>query len=163
MRMSDSPTVAVNIFIEAPPSRVWQLITDLNLMGEWSPEYQGGEWLEGVSPSIGARFKGYNKRGERRWESISTVVEIEADQSFSWAVGDPTNPGSTWRFELIPEGAGTRVRQHVTLGPGSSGLTARITEMPDRETDIIESRRAEHRRNMSATLAGLKAYAEQGS
>lgn len=164
MRMSDRPTVTVDILIDAPPSRVWELVTDLNLMGQWSPEYQGGEWIEGASgPSVGARFKGRNKRGEREWESVSTVVEAETDKSFSWAVGDPANPGATWRLDLAPEGAGTRVRQQVIMGPGPSGLTARIAELPDREEDIIAARSAEQRRNMEATLTGLKTSAEQGS
>jgi hypothetical protein len=54
------------------------------------------------------------------------------------------------------------VRQHVQLGPGPSGLSARIAELPDREADIIAARTAEHRRNMHATLEGLKTAAEQG-
>ena len=57
---------------------------------------------------------------------------------------------------------GTRVRQQVQIGPGPSGITARIAELPDREEDIIAARTAEHYRNMQRTLAGLKAAAEQG-
>ena len=31
-------------------------------MSHWSPEYQGGEWLDGATgPMVGARFKGRNK------------------------------------------------------------------------------------------------------
>ncbi len=43
MRMRDKPTIAVEMSIAAPPARVWELVTDLQLMGHWSPEYQGGE------------------------------------------------------------------------------------------------------------------------
>ena len=76
MRMRDKPTVAVEISIAAPPARVWELVTDLQLMGHWSPEYQGGEWLDGATgPMLGARFKGRNKRLGREWESVSTVLE----------------------------------------------------------------------------------------
>jgi uncharacterized protein YndB with AHSA1/START domain len=164
MRMHDKPTVAVEISIAAPPARVWELVTDLRLMGHWSPEYQGGEWLDGaIGPMVGARFKGRNKRQGREWESVSTVLEAAPGQSFVWAVGNPTNPAATWRFDLTPDGSGTQVRQHVQLGPGPSGLTARIAELPDREEDIIAARTAELRRNMQTTLAGLKADAEQGS
>ena len=164
MRMSDRPTVDVCIHIVAPSARVWQLATDIVLMGQWSPEYQGGEWLDGASgPTVGARFKGRNKRRDREWESVSTVVEAKPGQSFVWAVGNPQNAAATWRIDLVPEGTGTRVQHQVQLGPGPSGLTARIAELPDREEDIIAARTAEHRRNMQTTLAGLKAAAEQGS
>ena len=61
-------------------------------MGHWSPEYQGGEWIDGATgATVGARFKGQNKRKEREWESVSTVTEAEPERAFAWAVGDPTN------------------------------------------------------------------------
>ncbi|MGQ4809898.1 hypothetical protein NKDENANG_03334 [Candidatus Entotheonellaceae bacterium PAL068K] len=161
MKMSDKPTVDVDIFVEAFPQQVWKLVTNLTLMGEWSPEYQGGEWIDGATgPVVGARFKGRNKRGDREWESTSTVTEAKPDRAVAWAVGDPENPGASWRIELVPEGPGTRVKHHVQLGPGPSGLTARIAEVPDREEDVIVARIAEHRRNMQTTLAGLKTAAE---
>lgn len=150
------------MYIAAPAARVWDLVTNLERMGQWSPEYQGGEWLDGATgPMVGARFKGRNKRQGREWESVSTVIAAEAGRAVAWAVGNPVHPAATWRFDLTPEGAGTRVRQHVQLGPGPSGLTARIAELPEREEDIIAARTAEHRRNMQITLAGLKAAAEQ--
>src|SRR5688572_17616666 len=75
MRMSDRPTVDVCIHIEAPAARVWQLVTDIVLMGQWSPEYQGGEWLDGASgPTVGARFKGRNKRRDREWEGCNRSI-----------------------------------------------------------------------------------------
>jgi uncharacterized protein YndB with AHSA1/START domain len=163
MRMSDRPSVEVEIFVAAAPQRVWELLGDLQLMGQWSPEYRGGEWLDDATgPAVGARFKGYNQRRERQWESVSTVIEAAPGRVIAWAVGDSANPSATWRFDLTPEGTGTRVRQRVQIGPGPSGLTARIAELPDREEDIIAARTAEHQRNMQATLAGLKAAAERG-
>lgn len=85
---------------------------------------------------MGARFKGRNKCRKRAWESVSTVIEAEPGRSFVWAVGNPINPAATWRFDLTPDGSRTRVCQHVQFGPGPSGLTARVAELPDREEDI---------------------------
>ena len=162
MHMRDRPTVEADIFVAAPAARVWELVIDLERMGQWSPEYQGGEWLDGATgPVVGARFKGRNKRREREWESVSTVIESAVGRSFAWAVGNPQNPAATWRFDLTPDSAGTRVHQYVQLGPGPSGLTARIAELPDREEDIIAARTAELQRHMQITLQGLKTSAEQ--
>ena len=159
--MKDRPTVDAETFIEAPPAHVWELVTDIVRMGQWSPEYQGGEWRDGaIGPVVGCRFRGRNRRRDRAWESVSTVTEAEAGKSFAWAVGDPGNAAATWRFVLAPEGTGTLLRQHVQLGPGRSGLTARIEELPHREEEIVASRTAEHRRNMQSTLGGIKAAAE---
>ena len=163
MWMSDRPTVTEEIFINAPPAVVWALVTDLNAMGQWSPEYQGGEWIDGATgPAIGARFQGRNKREDREWESISTVTACDIERAFAWAVGrDPGNAGASWRFDLLPQGDGALVRQQVIMGPGPSGLTAVIEQMPDLEEKIIANRCAEHSRNMQATLRGLKIAAEQ--
>jgi len=38
---ADSPVVAVQILIGAPPERVWDLVSDIGLMAELSPELQG--------------------------------------------------------------------------------------------------------------------------
>ncbi|MEE9229120.1 MAG: SRPBCC family protein [Acidobacteriota bacterium] len=161
MRMRDRPTIEAVTFIDAPPSYVWEMVTDIVRMGQWSPEYQGGEWLDGATrPVVGSRFRGRNRRRDREWESVSTVIEAEPGRSFAWAVGDPENAAATWRFDLTPEGTGTLLRQHVQLGPGPSGLTARIEELRDREEEIVASRSAEHRRNMQSTLEGIKSTAE---
>jgi uncharacterized protein YndB with AHSA1/START domain len=163
MRMSDRPTVEAEISIQASPAKVWALVTDLNAVGQWSPEYKGGEWIGGATgPAVGARFKGRNKREDREWESESTVTECEVERTLAWAVGrDPGHAGASWRFDLTPQDSGTHVRQQVMIGPGPSGLTAVIAQRPDLEEKIIANRCAEHRRNMQATLQGLKATAER--
>ena len=54
--------------IAAPAETVWALVSDLPRMGEWSPENQGGTWLNGATgPAPGAIFTGKNKNGIRRW------------------------------------------------------------------------------------------------
>ena len=161
MKLSDLPEVEAEVYIAAAPDRVWALVTDLPRMGEWSPENMGGEWVSEGGPKQGALFRGRNHHpavGE--WETQSTVIALDEPRLFSWAVGDPANPGATWRFELVPEGDGTRVHQHVQIGPGPNGLTMAVQSMPDKEDRIVARRQQEHTDNMSATLAGIKAAAE---
>ena len=55
---------SVSIEVAAPPERVYELVSDITRMGEWSPETVKGVWIDGAStPVVGARFKGSNKRG----------------------------------------------------------------------------------------------------
>ena len=50
--------------IDAPPERVWDLVTAITRMGEWSPESTGGRWTRGATgPATGARFVGSNRNG----------------------------------------------------------------------------------------------------
>lgn len=160
MRFADRPRVEVSTFVDAPPDRVWEIAVDLSRIGEWSGENKGGEWLDG-EPGPGRRFRGRNQRGEMAWETVSVVTEFDPPRAFEWSVGDPNNPSATWRYDLTPEGTGTRLRQTAVMGPGPSGLTMAIERMPDKEERIIERRCEEHRQNMSATLEGIKTAAEK--
>jgi hypothetical protein len=39
MRMHDRPTVEADIFVAASDARAWELVTSLERMEQWSPEY----------------------------------------------------------------------------------------------------------------------------
>lgn len=162
MRYADGPTVEVEVHVDAPPSRVWTFVTDVDLPSRFSSEFQGGEWTDGsTGPALGATFVGRNAHAAvGQWQTTSTIVELEPERVFAWAVGDTDNPSASWRFELEPDGDGSRLRQWARLGPGPSGLTVAIERMPDREERIVARRLDEHRQNMTATLEGIKALAE---
>jgi uncharacterized protein YndB with AHSA1/START domain len=162
MRFSDEPTVEVETHVEAPPERVWELVTDITLPAQFSSEFQGADWIDPAGePAVGSTFRGRNRLDNvGEWETTSVIVACDRPRVFAWAVGDPDNASATWRFELEPDGTGTKLRQWVQLGPGPSGLTAVIERMPDKEERIIERRTEHHRANMTATIEGIKALAE---
>lgn len=161
MRMSDLPSCEVSARIAAPPETVWALVSDVTRVGEWGAECVHAQWIDDDSgPAPGARFLGQQVREDRKWETTSVVMEAEPGRTFDWVVGDPDNPSARWRFELTPDDTGTLVIYRVVMGPGPSGLTAVIAQMPEHEERIIDNRLAEHRRNMTGTLAAIKAVAE---
>lgn len=162
--MADLPSVEVSLTVAAPPERVWALASDVTRVGDWGAECVGAEWVDGAEgPAVGARFLGYQVREDREWQTISVVIESERGVSFAWAVGDPASASATWRYQLGCDGSGGAVVWYrVVMGPGSSGLTAVIAEMPDREESIIAHRLTEHQRNMTATLEAIKRAAERG-
>ncbi len=162
-RYADMPTVEVSAWIGAPPEHVWRLVCDIGLMPGLSRELQSVEWLDGVSqPAVGARFLGRSKHdalGE--WSTTSYVVEHDPCRVFAWAVEDPEQPSATWRFTLHPDRGGTTLSQWVRLGPGRSGLSIAIDQMPDKEQKIVFVRLQEFEESMTCTLAAIKALAEQ--
>lgn len=163
--VSDGPGVVVETDIKASPQDVWQLVTDIDLPSRFSEEYQGGSWNEpGVEPKVGSSFTGRNehpKIGE--WESTSYVAEWVEAKAFAWHVSSLEQPAARWRFGIEKVPGGSRLRFHLRLGPGRSGLTPAIEAMPDREADIIARRQAEHRSNMARTVEGIKALAERAA
>jgi Polyketide cyclase / dehydrase and lipid transport len=160
---ADAPTVAAEIYVEAPPERVWPLVSDIFLMAGLSTELRQVEWLDGATgPALGHRFAGRNANpalGE--WETVSTIVACDAPRCFAWAVGDPDHPGATWRFTLRPDGPGTVLGQSAQMGPGRSGLNLAIDAMPEKEQKIVFVRLREMEAGLTGNLAAIKELAER--
>jgi carbon monoxide dehydrogenase subunit G len=157
VRYADGPTVEITRRIAAPTDAVWELVSDIRLPARFSSEFTGAEWIGGAQgAALGACFEGHNYHDAiGAWTTTSTVVGCEPGRTFAWAVGDVADPSATWRFDLEPDGDGTLVTFAARIGPGPSGLTPAIEEMPDKEERIIERRLAEFRRNMETTLDGI--------
>lgn len=161
-RYADKPTVEVRIWIDAPPARVWGLVSDIKRMPTMSSELQSVEWLDGANrAAVGARFAGRSKHEELgEWQTISHVVDFEPERVFGWAVGNPVEPSALWRFWLKPKDGGTELSEWMQIGPGRSGLSFVIDRMPDKEQKIVFVRMRELERNITVTLARLKTLAE---
>jgi hypothetical protein len=161
MRYADGPEMTVSIEVDAPPSTVWDLVTDIDLPARFSNEFRGAEWLDAPDgPALGATFRGRNETRHANWEVVCTVTEFEFERRFGWAVNNVAAPAARWRFELEPIGSGTLLRQWAKMGPGPSGLTPMIEANPEREEAIVEMRLGMWKPNMEATIAGIKALAE---
>jgi uncharacterized protein YndB with AHSA1/START domain len=113
----------VSTYIDAPPERVWHLVSDVTRMGEWSPVNYRCEWLdEAKAPTVGARFKGYNRQGLSRWWTVCEVTASEPGRVFEFRtvdgmlnVGYRNREMTRWRYEFAPEGMGTRVTESFEL------------------------------------------------
>jgi len=162
LRYRDSPTTEAELLIEAPPEDVWTLVSDIRLPARFSSEFQGADWLDGVTaPRLGARFVGRNSHPAiGGWETTCVITAFEPGRLFGYAVGDPENPSSQWRFTLEPQASGTRLTQWMCMGPARSGINIAIDAMPEKEARILRRRLDEHRSNMEATLQGIKEIAE---
>lgn len=153
---------SVSLDIAATPERVWEVVSDVTLMPQWSAELLSVEWAEGSSgPALGAEFLGRNRHeavGE--WTTRSQIVVFEPSRTFGWAVGDVQNPSATWTFELEPIPGGTRLSYRARIGPGRSGVTMLIEREPHRAQEIVERRVAQFRASMRTTLEGIRERAE---
>lgn len=163
-RYADKPTVEASTWIDADPAKVFELVSDIKLMPALSNELQAVEWVDGVdAPRVGARFVGHNEhQAFGQWSSTSQIVSYDEPREFAWAVGDPATPAATWRFRLTPRDGGTALSYWMQMGPGRSGLSLAIDQMPDKEQKIVFVRLREFEDAMSKTLAAVKRLAEQG-
>lgn len=146
--------LSVSVLIAASAEVVYDLVSDLPRMGEWSPESTGGRWLGGGGRHVGGRFKGTNRNGRRRWSTLTTVTVAEPGRRFAFRVTAPFVPISDWEFRLVSTDGGCRVEETwVDLRRAPIRAVSSIrTGVADRVTF--------NRRSMTHTLAGLKITAE---
>ncbi len=107
--------------MNAEPSVVWDIVSDVTRVGEFSPETFEAEWLKGATgPELGAKFRGHVKRngvGPTYW-TVCKVTACEPERVFEFAVmGSRTMVVNTWRYELTPQDGGTLVTESFELSP----------------------------------------------
>jgi uncharacterized protein YndB with AHSA1/START domain len=159
-----------SIFVDAPPERVWRLLSDVTRMGEWSPVTYKCEWIDGsTGPSVGARFKGYNKMRPARWWTTCEVTASEPGKLFEFRTIDGTfNIGSRgkentrWRYTFEPDGIGTRITEtyDVSFIPALLRIPEAIARKIPGGARAVDKRRAQTDRGMVETLERLKRVAE---
>jgi uncharacterized protein YndB with AHSA1/START domain len=110
----------VSVHIDAPPAAVWDLVSDVTRIGEFSPETFEARWRHGYDgPEVGAKFKGHVKRngvGPTYW-SACTVTACEPERLFEFSVGTDGIAVNNWGYRLEPDGTGTKVTEYYRLEP----------------------------------------------
>lgn len=152
----DGAVAQVEVVLDAPPERVFALLTDVERTGGLGPENARNVW-ESDARGVGAVFRGTNDRDGRVWEVPCSVVEHVPPSRFAYAVGDPARPSATWSYDLAPVTGGTRVVQRFVHGPGMTYLRRAVEKHPDREAELVAGRLAELERGMRATLQAVGA------
>jgi hypothetical protein len=153
--MSDE--ISVERVIAATPEALWARVSDIERMGDISPEATGGKWLQGASgPAVGARFKGENRNGKKRWSTTCTVVRADPGQEFAFDVTVGPFKVARWAYRFEPTADGCRV---VETWTDQRGWVAKKAGKP---ASGVADRDAHNRRTMEATLARLAEISEAG-
>jgi uncharacterized protein YndB with AHSA1/START domain len=151
-------SVEVSVQVDAPAERVYDMISDLTRMGEWSPETVKVEWLGGATGAKpGAKFKGHNRIGMRRWSTKGEVSVADPGREFAFDISSVFGlPVARWGYRMMPEGSGCTVTEYWA---DLRGTTMKIL---GRAATGVADREAKNREGMRATLDRLKAAAERG-
>ena len=120
-------TGSVDTVVAAPIDAVWNVVTDVTRVGEWSHECRRVEWLDGATTAApGARFRGTNKAGPWTWSRINEVLVADEPRTFVWRTV-PTRrfpDSSEWRIELEAVDGGTRITQSFQVVRAPAVLAA---------------------------------------
>ncbi len=144
-----------SIVINRSPEDLYQMVTDVSRMGEWSPICKECWWDEGATAEVGAWFSGRNVTADMTWETRSEVVAAAPGEEFAWIVG-----GSLvrWGYVFSPVDGGTEVTESWEFLPG--GIKMFNDHFGENAQKEIDSRKEAAHSGIPATLAALKKSAE---
>lgn len=104
-----------SIDIEAPPAKVYTLVSDMARYGEWSALNMGGRWIDGGAGKVGDWFEGHNRMGKMEYDAKVEITEAEDGKEFGfWTMGKAANIVH-WRYSLEASGSGTKLTEHYRL------------------------------------------------
>jgi hypothetical protein len=144
-----------SIIVSGSPEALYDMISDVTRMGEWSPICKACWWDEGDGPKAGAWFTGRNEVPERTWETRSQVVVAERGREFAWEVN---NGWVRWSYTFTLVEAGTKLTESWEFLPvGIAGFHERYG---DKAQAHIDNRTNAAHQGIPQTLAALKQAAE---
>ena len=160
-RVAHGPGVVAEIDTAARPAAVWKLISDINMPAQFSNEFLGAEWISDGPLGLGSRFLGRNEvPGKFKWEVQCIVTAWKENETFEWRITDADDPGAIWRFDLAEQGAGSRLRMSMVIGPRNNGTAPAALKDPANEERVLNGRRETLKANMQRTLEGVKALVD---
>lgn len=143
-----------SIHIAAPPQLVYDLVADVTRIGEWSPECYRCEWLDAATTAaVGARFRGYNRRGGIRWERTAIVQTADPGREFAFStIDDRTGRHETrWQYTMEPLASGTLLAERFEF------LWCSVT---NRAIEMFLPRGRQVQQGLEETLTRIKRAAE---
>lgn len=146
-----------SVNISRSPEDLYNMVSDVARIGEWSPVCKACWWDEGAGPEIGAWFTGRNELPERTWETRSRVVVADRGREFAFVVEGNL---ARWGYTFTPIDGGTRVTESWEFLPGG---IARFEERYGADAQAQIAKRAKAaQEGIPATLAAIKRTAEAG-
>jgi uncharacterized protein YndB with AHSA1/START domain len=147
-----APILQVEVDINAPVSTVWNLVSDLSKMPEWSPQCRLMKPIGQLRQ--GARTVNFNRRGMLVWPTTCRITEFVPEKKLAFRVNENH---TVWCYELEPTEAGTRLVETRHAENGTTAVSNFLVGnfmggVPDFEKELIEG--------MTQSLSRIKAAAE---
>lgn len=153
----DELSLSGSIVVACDPETLYDMVSDITRMGEWSPVCKACWWDPGATAEVGGWFTGRNETPERTWETRSVVVAADRGREFAFMVG---GTWIRWGYTFTPVDGGTEVVESWEFRP--DGITRFHERFGADAPAQIAARRESARTGIPQTLAALKAAAEGG-
>ncbi len=147
--------VEVSREIKASPEAVWNAISDVTRMGEWSPECHTCTWNDGATaPAVGVKFTGQNRNGDKEWTTEAEIMECVPGEKFAFDGVFGELHFAKWAYVIEPTSEGCKVTEIW-----DEGRPDNVIELT-KSMSGVDDRGEHNRKGMEETLARLAAAVE---
>ncbi|NLC97657.1 MAG: SRPBCC family protein [Actinomycetales bacterium] len=153
--MANRELITATIEVDATPEQVWALVSDLQRMGEWSPQCHR-MFVRGGDVALGTRTLNINHEGKLWWPTRSQVIEFEPNRRISFKI---LENWTIWSYGLEETPTGTRVTHERHAPHGTSKLSKFLVKNFMTGAERFETHLE---RGMNKTLSRIKAEVEAG-
>lgn len=112
----------ITVDIAAPPERVWQVMTDVELWPEWTESVEKVKRLDNGPFRVGSRAR---IKQPKFLPAVWEVTELTAQRSFTWISRSPGVVASA-KHRIEPTARGSKVNLSVAYGGLLGGLVAKL-------------------------------------
>ena len=136
--------------INASADQVYDIVSDIRRIPEWSPECIHAEW---TAPG---RFRGSNRRRLGRWSTEARIVAAEPGRQFSFAVQMGGSDFTQWTYRMEPADAGFQLVEEMRMCVDLPVLALLFERLALR----IKDRRSDLQGNIDQSLCRLRQIVE---
>jgi hypothetical protein len=147
-----------SVVVARSPEDLYDMVSDVTRMGEWSPVCTTCWWDDGQGPRPGAWFTGRNELPDRTWETRSQVVAADRGREFAFVVG---GSWARWGYTFTAVTGGTQVTESWEFLP--DGVARFHDRFGSDAPAQIADRTLAARNGIPATLEALKRSAESSA
>lgn len=116
--MNEPLPISASVEVLATPESVWEVVSDVTRMSEWSPECRRIVVLGSPKRGKGTRLLGLNRRGWAVWPTTSEVVRYDSGEAVAWKTRES---GATWTYEIQPTADGATLTGRRDLPAYTAG------------------------------------------
>lgn len=148
-----APLIEESIDIDATPEQVWEVISDLKRMGEWSP--QCVKMIVRGPVGLGTKTINVNRRGPLVWPTTSKIVRFSPNQELGFRVAENR---TVWSYTITPAASGVTVTERREVPGGTTSTVSSV--LVDKLMGGTENFEAELKLGMAETLGKIKRAVE---
>ncbi len=115
-----APLLEASTEIKATPQQVWAVVSDLQRMGEWSPQCRKVVVRGGGPVTLGTKTINLNKRGLLVWPTTAKVVRFEEDKEIAYRI---VQNGSIWSYTITPTDDGVKLTERREAPNGTKKVS----------------------------------------